>query len=104
MGLLRLDFALAEAERTGGYERTLSLITVTRADSPAEQALADRMPELEAQSSSGGRRIARITSLEMLPRIAEVLADCPEAPAPARGSAAPQETVRDLPAPRAVGV
>jgi hypothetical protein len=104
MGLLRLDLALAEAERTGGYERALSLIAVTRADSPAEKALADRLPELDAQPSSGGRRIARIASLEMLPKIAEALADCPEAPVNTRGFSTPQETVRDLPAPRAVGL
>lgn len=104
LGLLRLDFALAEAERTGGYARALSLIAVTRAESPAESALAERLPELEAHASPGGRRIARIAPIEMLPRLAEALADCPEAPVAIRGCSTPQETVRDLPAPRAVGI
>jgi hypothetical protein len=36
-------------------------------------------------------------------RVVDALAECPAAEETPRGTATPQETVRDLPAPRAVG-
>jgi len=105
-GLLRLDFAVAQVAHAGGWDSELQLLVVTRADSAAERALAEALPALERVESRGGRRVLRrapATLLE-LERVVTALADCPEAPAQPRGVAAQAETVRDLPAPRAVGV
>lgn len=112
-GLLRLDLAVAQLPHAGGWDAELCLVVVTRAESAAEKALTDALPELSRVESRGGRRVLRRLPLERLPlerwlatlgAIAEALARCPEAPAAARGVASHAETVRDLPAPRAVGL
>jgi hypothetical protein len=103
-GLLRLDLVVIEAERAGGWERGIALLAVTREGSDAERALAERAPELAAESSPGGRRIARVASIDRLGLIVDALRECPEAPMPARGTTSPQQTVHELPAPRAVGI
>ena len=103
-GLLRLDLALGHLPHAGGWHAEPTWLIVTRAGSPAEEALGAL--DVEAQTSRGGRRVARCapaSDATFLARVVEVLADCPAASAPARGVAAPLETVRDLPAPKAVG-
>lgn len=102
-GLLRLDFALAEAARAGGYSRGEVLLVVTRASSPAEAALTEALPEVETTSSPGGRRVLRTLPIDELDRVVRALADCPEAPPVSRGTASEHETVHQLPSPRAVG-
>jgi hypothetical protein len=104
-GLLRLDLVLSERLQSGGYACEPCLLVLTRAGSPAEQALADKVTELRPESSPGGRRVLRLApwSVELLERVVRALDDCPEAAPQERGTAAPQETLRDLPAPRAVG-
>jgi hypothetical protein len=105
-GLLRLDLTLGERPRGGHYERAPKLLVLTREGSPADLALAERLPELESVTSPGGRRVVRLAPLSpaALQRIVDALADCPEAAQPSRGTSVPQETIRDLPAPRAVGL
>lgn len=107
-GLLRLDLAMGRLAQAGGWEERPMLLVVTRADSPADAALAEALPDLSPVESRGGRRVLRrapVTGRELplLARVLEALADCPAAAAPSRGTAIPQQTVRDLPAPRAVG-
>lgn len=102
-GLLRLDFALAEANRAGGHHREPTLLLVTRAGSPAEEALEQKMPDVPGVPSPGGRRVLRLLPLDALERVVSALADCPEAPVASRGTAALEETVHALPAPRAIG-
>lgn len=102
-GLLRLDLVVVEALRGGGYERDVRLLVLTREGSPAEQAAAERLPDLQAIPSTSGRRIVRVASIADLERVATAFADCPEAPVASRGTSEPNETIRALPAPRAVG-
>lgn len=104
-GLLRLDFALSEAVRAGGYTRAPVLLVVTRAGSPAEVALTDALPSTPATTSPGGRRVLRLLAIgdDALASVVAALAACPEAPEASRGTASEQETVHELPAPRAVG-
>jgi hypothetical protein len=107
-GLLRLDLALGQTPHAGGWDATPMLVVVTRANSPADAALAAALGDLPGRESRGGRRVLRRVpvegrSLPLLERVVAAVADCPAAPAPSRGTAAPQETVRDLPAPHAVG-
>lgn len=106
-GLLRFDLALAETERTGGHVHEPVLLVVTRASSAAEAALAEALPDVERTTSPGGRRVLRVVPLgdaaRAIARVASAFGECPEAPLAIRGTAAEQETVHELPAPRAVG-
>ncbi len=102
-GLLRLDLVVVEAERVAGYERGVRLLVLTRGGSAAERAAGERLADLPAITSPGGRRVARVARLEELERIAAAFADCPEAADVSRGTSAADETVHALPPPRAVG-
>lgn len=102
-GLLRLDLVIVEAEGAGGYERGVRLLVLTRGGSAAERAASERLPELAAVTSPGGRRVARVAPLEELARVTAAFADCPEAADASRGILAPDETVHAVPAPHAVG-
>ncbi len=103
-GLLRLDLALGHLPHAGGWHTRPVWLVVTRADSPADTALAAL--GFEAEPSRGGRRVCRSVPTHdaaLLRQVLDALAACPPARASARGTAAPLETVRDLPAPQAVG-
>lgn len=103
-GLLRLDVAIAHRGHAGGWSAAPVWLVLTRADSPADAALAAL--GLDGDASRGGRRVVRCVEIEdamFLDRVVAALADCPAARVVPRGVAAPLETVRDLPAPRAVG-
>ncbi len=104
-GLLRLDRVVTDAMHGAHYDRGVALLVLTREGSAAEKALVEGTPELAAVTSPGGRRVVRMARFDakLIARITSALADCPEAPAASRGTAAREETVRDLPAPRAVG-
>ncbi|MCZ7682240.1 MAG: hypothetical protein M5U28_26995 [Sandaracinaceae bacterium] len=102
-GLLRLDLVVVEAERAAGYERGVRLLVLTRGGSAAERAAGERLADLPAITSPGGRRVARVARLEELERIALAFADCPEAADVSRGTSAPDETLHALPPPRVVG-
>ncbi|HEY8432409.1 MAG TPA: hypothetical protein VIL20_28755 [Sandaracinaceae bacterium] len=103
-GLLRLDLVLVEAAHAGGYERGVRLLVATREGSAAEKAAAEKLADLPAIASPGGRRIVRIAAIEELERAVAAFAECPEAPVASRGTSTPNETIRALPAPRAVGL
>lgn len=105
-GLLRLDLALGHLQHAGGFHARPMWLAVTRAGSPADEALGQALPGIAAESSRGGRRVARsveVRGTHFIEAVVEALAECPSAPIPSRGEALPQETVHDLPAPRAVG-
>ncbi len=107
-GLLRLDLVVIEAARGGRFVRRLAVLVLTRDGSAAEKALTEAMADVDAESSPGGRRVVRVLPFDrdpgpILARLRAALADCPEAPVASRGTATPQQTVRDLPAPHAVG-
>ena len=107
-GLLRLDLALGHVRHAGGWDTQPMLVIVTREKSGAEDALREGLPELEAIESRGGRRVLRQIPLRgaeipILARIVDAFEAAPEAAAPPRGIAVSQETLRDLPSPRAVG-
>lgn len=103
-GLLRLDLALGQRRHAGGWSATPTWVVLVRADSPADVAL--RALGVDDDASKGGRRVVRCveaSDLTFLARVLEALRDCPPAREVGRGVPAPQETVRDLPAPKAVG-
>lgn len=103
-GLLRLDLALGHQAHAGGWHVVPEWLIVTRADSPADVAL--RALGLDDAVSKGGRRVVRqidAADRAVLARVIDALRDCPAAVEVARGVAAPAETVRDVPAPQAVG-
>lgn len=107
-GLLRLDLALGQTLHAGGWDACPVLVVVTRAHSAAERALREAFPAWTALPSPSGRRVLRKATVDgrswpIVRRILDALADCPPAVEASRGTAVPQETVRDLPAPRAVG-
>ncbi len=102
-GLLRLDLVIVEAQHAGGYERDVRLLILTREGSAAERAAAERLSDLRASTSPGGRRVARVAQLGELARIVAALADCPEAPVASRGTSVPNEPIAARPVPRAVG-
>ncbi|MBX3273582.1 MAG: hypothetical protein KF729_25180 [Sandaracinaceae bacterium] len=103
-GLLRLDLALAHEPHAGGWRAAPVWLVVARADSPADVAL--RALDADEASSRGGRRVVRQGEpgdAAFLGRVLAALDACPPAREHARGVPAPLETVRDLPAPAAVG-
>jgi len=103
-GLLRFDLALGHMAHAGGWRTRPIWLLLTRAGSPADLAL-DAL-EIDGDASRGGRRVARCVEakdFEQLRLVIAALAECPAAPELTRGTAAPQETVRDLPSPHAVG-
>lgn len=107
-GLLRLDLAMGALPHLGGTEAVPMLLLLTRAGRPAEEMLAERFAELTRVESPGGRRVLRAVvirdgDLSILDTLVEALADCPPAPAPARGTPTVQQTVAELPTPKAVG-
>ncbi|MCC6875830.1 MAG: hypothetical protein IT378_16100, partial [Sandaracinaceae bacterium] len=106
-GLLRLDLVVAHERHAGGLTPELALVVVTRASSPAERALAERLGA--GASSPSGRRMLRMfavgpEALEALERVAGALRDCPPAPAPDRGVAMDGETLRQLALPPAISI
>ncbi|MFK7985299.1 MAG: hypothetical protein AB8I08_04640 [Sandaracinaceae bacterium] len=109
-GLLRCDLSLAQLRHAGGWTREPCLAVVTRKGSATELALQEALPEVEPAPSRGGRRILRLVpvttrrSLAALPRIVDAFAQCPPSAESNRGAPATQETVHELPPPKAVGL
>lgn len=107
-GLLRLDLAMGQLPHAGGTEIVPMLLVLTRAGRPAEEMLCERFGELTTVESRGGRRVLRAVTirdadLSVLEALVEAFADVPAAPAQARGVPLRQQTVAELPPPRAVG-
>lgn len=104
-GLLRLDLALGHLPHTGGWHTQPMWLVLTRAGSPAEEALQRALP-MEPAVSRGGRRVVRCVDASdgaFLKSVIEALKSCPAAEPTPRGHPVPLETVRDLPPPQAVG-
>ncbi len=107
-GLLRLDLAMGALPHAGGTETVPMLLILTRAGRPLEATLRERFGELVTVTSRGGRRVLRAVvirdgDLSILGQLVEAFADCPAAPTQPRGAPAPQQTIAELPPPRAVG-